>query len=81
VMCLTADRLLKDRYFEGVNAAILIGGESTAHWSDEMEKEAGRLNLPLYRTAIGDICCAYAAPDDLIALIRGAMTTEFHIAS
>lgn len=70
VMCLTSDPLLKDGYFDGVNASILIGTETTDHWRVEMEKEAMRLGLPLYRASLGDIFCAYASPDDVVAILR-----------
>lgn len=72
-MCLKPAPLLKDRYFLGLNAAILIGPETTDHWRTEMTKEAGRLDLPLYRTRTGDVFCAYASADDLIALIHDEM--------
>lgn len=70
IMCLTPDAILKDGYFEGVNASVLIGEETTAHWRTEMQREASRLGLPLYRASIGDIFCAYASPTDVLAILR-----------
>lgn len=70
IMCLTQDPLLKDGYFDGVNAAILIGSESTDHWRNEMQLEADRLNLPLYLTSSGDIFCAYASPEKVLAILH-----------
>ena len=69
IMCLTPDPLLKDGFFGGLNAAIVIGSETTPHWYNEMRKEAARLDLPLYRTTTGDIFCAYACPNDLLDII------------
>lgn len=71
IMCLTKDPLLKDGYFDGVNAAILIGSETTSHWRTEMQKEADRLNLPLYRASSGDVFCAYASPEDALSILHG----------
>lgn len=81
IMCLTKDPLLKDGYFEGVNASILIGEETTDHWRTEMEGEAARLGIPLYRASVGDIFCAYASPSDVLAILRndpaaGALLTD-----
>lgn len=69
-MCLMKDPLLKDRYFQGVNAAILIGSDSTQLWRDEMTKEAQRLDLPLHFASDGDIFCAYASPEDVLRILR-----------
>lgn len=76
MMCLTPDPLLKDGYFEGVNASILIGEETTDHWRTEMKKEAARLRLPLYRASMGDIFCAYACPEDVLAILRDDVKSE-----
>lgn len=70
IMCLTEDPLLKDGYFQGVNAAILIGSETTEHWRDGMANEALRLDLPLHRVSKGDIFCAYASPQDVLQILR-----------
>lgn len=70
IMCLTEDPLLKDGYFEGVNAAILIGSETTEHWRDGMAKEALRLDLPLHRASKGDVFCAYASPEDVLRILQ-----------
>lgn len=69
-MCLMKDPLLKDGYFQGVNAAILIGADSTQLWRDEMAKEAQRLDLPLHLASDGDIFCAYASPEDVLRILR-----------
>ncbi len=71
IMCLIEDPLLKDGYFEGVNAAILIGSETTPFWRAEMQQEAHRLNLPLYQAASGDIFCAYVSPQDVLSILDG----------
>ena len=70
IMCLTDDPMLKDGYFQGVNAAILIGTETTEHWRDGMANEALRLDLPLHRVSNGDIFCAYASPQDVLQILR-----------
>ena len=79
-MCLIEDPLLKDGYFDGVNASILIGSETTAHWRAEMEQEAHRLNLPLYRASVGDIFCAYASPQDVLSILHDNAPAERHFA-
>lgn len=76
IMCLTEDPLLKDGYFDGVKTSILIGKETTDHWRTEMEKEASRLGLPLHRASVGDIFCAYASPDDVLAILRDEAMPE-----
>ncbi len=75
IMSLTPDAMLKDGYFNSLNASILIGAETTDHWRSEMEKEAGRLGLPLRRTKIGDIFCAYASPHDVLEAIQDVAPT------
>ncbi|MEL6860465.1 MAG: hypothetical protein AAGL11_01400 [Pseudomonadota bacterium] len=70
VMCLTEDPLLKDAYFAGVNASVLIGIDSSETWKRNMRKEADRLNLPLHYVSRADIFSAYASPEAVIALIR-----------
>nr|WP_156780837.1 hypothetical protein [Hyphomonas sp. Mor2] len=81
IMCLTEDSLLKDGYFDGVNAAILIGCETTEHWRNEMVKEADRLGLPLYRTTRGDIFCAYSSPDDVLRILRNDAPADLRISA
>lgn len=76
ILCLTPDPLLKDGYFAGVNASILIGEETVEHWRTEMEKEAARLDLPLYRAPVGDIFCAYASPESVLAILRDAPQSQ-----
>ena len=80
IMCLTEDSLLKDGYFEGVNAAVLVGAESTLHWRREMRKETDRLGLPLHHASVGDIFCAYASFNDLLAIIRDEAPAELKFA-
>ena len=71
IMCLTEDPLLKDGFFDGVNASILIGSDSTETWRNNMLGEAVRLDVPLYHANRADIFCAYASPEAVISLIRG----------
>ena len=68
--CLAHDAILKDRYFDGVNAVILIGQDTTEHWQTEMRKESERLNLPLVLAPDGDLFCAYASPTTVLEIIR-----------
>lgn len=70
IMCLTKDDLLKDDFFTGINASILIGPDSSDIWKDRMRLEANRLGLPLYLAPQGDIFCAHICPEALIALIH-----------
>ncbi len=70
VMCLTEDALLKDEYFSGVNASVLIGLDSSETWKRNMLRETERLNLPLHYASRADIFSAYASPEAVIALIR-----------
>ena len=70
IMCLTEDPLLKDGFFEGLNASILIGADSSRTWRNNMLGEAVRLNLPLYHARKADIFCAYASPEAVVALVR-----------
>lgn len=79
IMCLTEDPLLKDGYFEGVNAAILIGAESTEHWQKEMAKEALRFDLPVHRASSGDIFCAYASPADVLRVLRDDVAADLKL--
>ena len=69
-MCLAHDPLLKDPYFSGIDAAVLIGESTTDLWRSEMERETARLGLPLYYAPTGDIFCAYASPETLIAALE-----------
>ncbi len=79
IMCLTKDPLLKDGYFEGVNAAILIGAESTEHWRKEMDKEALRFDIPVHRASSGDIFCAYASPADVLRILRDDVAADINL--
>jgi len=76
IMCLTPDALLKDGFFEGVDAAILIGADSTPYWQNEMQNEADRLGLPLYEASAGDKFCAYASPQDVLAILDETRPVE-----
>lgn len=69
-MCLAHDPLLKDQYFNGIDAAILIGAQTTDLWRAEMEGEAKRLSLPVFYAPHGDIFCAYASPDTLLQALH-----------
>ena len=69
-MCLSHDPLLKDRYFEGISAAVLIGEQTTDLWRAEMERETTRLGLPLIYAPQGDIFCAYASPETVLEALE-----------
>jgi len=69
MMCLSHDPLLKDGFFDGIDAAILIGQNTTNLWRVEMEKEAARLDLPIMHAPRGDIFCAYVSPETLLETI------------
>ncbi len=68
-MCLSYDPLLKDNFFDGIDAAILIGENTADLWRTEMEKEAARLNLPMIYAPRGDIFCAYVSPEKVLETI------------
>ncbi|MEM7458485.1 MAG: hypothetical protein AAF331_03375 [Pseudomonadota bacterium] len=69
-MCLANDPLLKDNFFEGISAAVMIGNNTTDIWRKEMARETSRLGLPLIRAPYGDIFCAYASPETLLEMFR-----------
>jgi pimeloyl-ACP methyl ester carboxylesterase len=68
-MCLSHDPLLKESFFDGIDAAILIGRNTTDLWRNEMEKEAARLDLPIMLAPRGDVFCAYVSPETVLKTI------------
>lgn len=68
-MSLTHDGLLHDRFFEGINAVILSGEETTELWQSEMNKEAERLSLPVEHAPSGDLYAPYVSPDAFLNTI------------
>lgn len=68
-MSLTHDQTLHDRFFEGVNAVILSGEETTELWQAELHKEAERLGLPVEYAPSGDLYAPYASPDAFLTTI------------
>ncbi len=65
-MSLTPDHLLRDNFFDGANAVIMTGEETTELWQSQLEAEAGRLNLPVVYAPSGDLYAPYASPDMLL---------------
>lgn len=70
IMSLTEDELLKDGFFNGAEACVLIGADSVDLWKHRMWQETDRLGLPLYLAPRGDIFCAHICPETVIALIH-----------
>ena len=81
ISCLHTDSMLKDDYFDGVNAVVLTGVNTTAHWRAEMERETARLDLPLVLAPAGDIFCAYASPETVLDLLHQQMSAPIRTAS
>ncbi|MEM7638002.1 MAG: hypothetical protein AAF269_02975 [Pseudomonadota bacterium] len=65
-ICLSHDPMLKDRFFDGIDAAVMIGEQTTDLWRQEMKRETDRLGLPLFYAPQGDIFCAYVSPETLL---------------
>ena len=70
ISCLHPDSMLKDDYFDGVDAVVLTGADTTDHWRAEMERETARLDLPLVLAPAGDIFCAYASPETVVEILH-----------
>lgn len=70
IMCLTDDTVLKAGFFDGINANVLIGADSSDLWQERMWQETDRLGLPLHLTPRGDIFCAHACPETVVSLIN-----------
>lgn len=70
IMLLGHDPMLKDGFFSNTNGTVLIGAKSAQHWRSEMQREASRLGLRVAQAPKGDLFCAYASPDALIAAIE-----------
>ena len=68
-MSLTQDSLLHDRFFEGINAVVLSGEETTELWKGELHKEADRLSLPVEYAPSGDLYAPYVSPDAFLNTI------------
>ncbi|NQY40356.1 MAG: hypothetical protein HRT80_09685 [Henriciella sp.] len=65
-MSLTPDQTLRNDYFQGVNAVVMTGEETTELWQSQLQAEANRLNLPIVYAPSGDLYAPYASPDMLI---------------
>ena len=65
-MSLTPDHALRDDYFQGVNAVVMTGEETTELWQSQLQTEADRLGLPIVYAPSGDLYAPYASPDMLI---------------
>ena len=76
VMCLSHDPLLKDGFFKGIDASILIGQNTLDVWRTEMEREARRLDLPVVSAPRGDIFCAYVSPETIVEMIAAKGPTR-----
>jgi len=68
-MSLVPDPLLKDSYFEGLDAVILSGGETSFRWQTRLTEEAERLSLPVQFAPSGDVFVPYASPEALLAIL------------
>lgn len=69
VMSLMSDSFLRDQLFQNTNAAILAGEETSDQWRSALEREAGRLALPVIYAPLGDVFVPYASPDVLLSII------------
>lgn len=68
-MSLVPDPLLKDSYFEGLDAVILSGSETSFRWQTRLTEEAERLSLPVQFAPSGDVFVPYASPDALLTIL------------
>jgi len=67
---LNPDKLIKDYYFDGINALLLSGEETEAFWQSELNKEASRLNLPVEYAPRGDWLAVHSCPHYLIDIFE-----------
>jgi pimeloyl-ACP methyl ester carboxylesterase len=68
-MSLGHDERLRDQFFDGLNAVVLSGLETTDLWQSQLASEADRLSLPLVYAPSGDLYAPYASPDTLLSTI------------
>lgn len=68
-MSLGHDERLRDHFFDGLNAVVLSGLETTDLWKSQLALEAKRLSLPLVYAPSGDLYAPYASPDTLLTTI------------
>lgn len=71
-MSLVPDPLLKDSYFESLDAVILSGSETSFRWQTRLTEEAERLSLPVQFAPSGDVFVPYASPEALLAILPAA---------
>lgn len=69
-MSLIEDTLLEQDYFNGLDAVIMAGVETTEDWKRHIRKEAERLSLPVVFAPSGDLFVPYASPDSLLAILE-----------
>lgn len=80
ISCLTSDDLLKDSYFDGVNAVAVAGAQASEFWRQQMAGEAERLGLPLALAPVGHLTSAFASPEALLDLIHGRAHSGLSVA-
>lgn len=68
-MSLVPDPLLKDSYFEDIDAVVLSGSETSFRWQTRLVEEAERLSLPVQFATSGDVFVPYSSPDALLAVL------------
>jgi|GEM_PF-705825 len=68
-MSLGHDERLRDGFFDGLNAVVFSGLETTDLWQSQLASEAERLSLPLVYAPSGDLYAPYASPDILLSTI------------
>ena len=68
-MSLVMDPFRKDDFFDGTEAVILSGSETTERWQSQLNQEAERLNLPVVYAPAGDMFVPYASPQTLIEIL------------
>ena len=69
-MSLIEDVLLEPNYFDGIDAVILAGTETTKDWKQHIKTEAERLSLPVVFAPSGDLFVPYASPESLLEILR-----------
>lgn len=69
-MSLAHDELLHDGFFDGVNALIISGTETTDLWKEQSEMEAARLSIPVEYLPHGDLYAPYASPHQFLQVLR-----------
>lgn len=68
-MSLSNDPVLSNQFFQGMNAVVLSGEETTASWKARLDEEAVRLSLPVFYAPKGDMFVPYASQESLLDII------------